>query len=835
MKKIFFTFLLLLLLLYNTLGDNSISNKNMSPESLLLSTDFLNKATTIKNNNKCFYPQPSYDIYDNVVFRKKYYPPIKIPIENIVTEKNIRHEEYKFFKKIFLKNKTENSLNIIIDKCLQIYFTENNAPDLKQIIKECKKAYSVQNNNYIFLTFYAELLKLNGQSKDAKKLYSKITKIRADKNISSLQKFLQTSMNGENQKLRYLKKNIDYLVDFLSKNKLQQDEYNLILRFVRKMKKRDKIWNDLFLKIKNKQTILPEWVYKIINGNYEISRMKSALNKGWRNISKMERVYWKKYNQYNINAKKLFTRAWFLNPSCPEAALGLLRTNPYFSNDPNKFRNNLIPCFNMTVQAQVDFLPAYTFLMYSFRSKKWGETRIMKCAEAALDSGLFTTSVPDMYLYGLITGAADFRFAWEATFQYERVFNKLNYYFENKFKSAKTIAEKNLILARALQMYRLCKKYKKVITILEKLPAEYDIANALNDLFYQSAFAISKRNRKEIIAELKAYTGKNGKFLKYADDARKKGLGLLEEKFLELALRKEQDNEAKSYLITRLAMTLSGRDVEYIKIPQNLVAHCAQKFKFDVLAFMIKHNYNFNQKMNSGRYPLGSFLLKKYTSLKNNQVLEMVNYLLTGGAKINSKDKYGNSPLHYAASNNKSLEISKILIANDANINAVNFNTSTPLILACKKNNVKIAKYLASLKNININYTKKNGYTALTYAILKSKSELVRTLLKYGAKTDVKLKHGWSSLGIAIYYNKHENAQVLINAGVDLNNGADGTTTLIIATAKNRIKCVQSLLKAGADPYLKDKYGKDAFSYIKPKQKEINKLLNNHLKLRQKQ
>ena len=791
-----------------------------------------NKAVTKKGNNPFFYPRPSYEIYDNAVFREKFYPPIKIPSGgDIITEKSILHEKYIFVKKTFLNNNSSGNASALIDKFLKIYFSENNAPNIKELISEYKESYKHQSANYSFLICYAGLLNLDGQQKNLKKLYSKIKKIQADKNIPPLQKFFRICISGETKKSKLLKKSIDRLVDFLANNKLQQNEYKLILSFIRKMNKQKEAWNYLFAKIKNNKTIVPEWFYKTISGNYEINRMNTArvkaLKARWRNDFKLEQAYWEKYNQYNSSAKILFTRACFLNPNCPEAAFGQLKTNRIYSADINDSRNNVTACFNMAVQAQVDFIPAYIYLMYSFRSMDWGETRIMKCAEASLNSGLFETRVPDMYLYGLISAASDFRFAWEATFQYERVFTKLNYYFENKLKNAKTISGKKLILARALQMYRLCKKYDKVAAILEKIPPKYNIANAFKGLYYKSRLAVLKRNRKEVIAELQAYSGINKRLLHKADEAIKSGLGNLEEKILRTALEREKNIEAKSYIITRLAMKLAARDTEYIVTPQNLLGYCARKFKFDSVNFLRKNNCNFNNKMTYGRFPLGYFLLKKYKVSQNGKILAMLKLLLDSGANTNSKDKYGNSPLHYAAANNINPEVSKILVANNADINAVNFNKSTPLLLACKKNNIKVAKYLASLKNININHIGKKKYTALMYAVLRSKPELVETLLKYGAKTDTKLKYGWTPLGIAVYNNKYKTAAALIRAGANPDKGADGTTPLIIAVVKNRIKCIKLLLDAGADPYKEDKSGKNMFAYIKPNQKEIKALLRS--------
>lgn len=387
-----------------------------------------------------------------------------------------------------------------------------------------------------------------------------------------------------------------------------------------------------------------------------------------------------------------------------------------------------------------------------------------------------------------------------------------------------------MILARQVQMYRLCARHKEAAEVLKKLPDNYKISDVFKDLYRGYRLAVLKRKRPEVLAEIKAYTGKNGRLLFHADEARKKGLGLMEEKILELSLRTETDNTAKSYLTSRMAMTLAGRDAEYTNTPGELAAFCIREFKFDAFEFMIKHGYDLNKKMTSGRYPLGNFLLKKYSAPYKTQVIKMTNILLKNGARVDSIDKYGNTPLHYAAANSRFPEVSKMLVAAKADINAVNFNKSTPLILACKRNNLQAAEYLARLKDINIEYADSRKFTALIHAILKSKPELVKLLLAHGARIDIKLKHGWSPLGTAVYYNRYENARVLVEAGADLNAGARGASPLIVAVIKNLPECTKLLLNAGADPHKKDKNGKDAFAYVKPNQKEISVLLKKYNK-----
>jgi len=74
--------------------------------------------------------------------------------------------------------------------------------------------------------------------------------------------------------------------------------------------------------------------------------------------------------------------------------------------------------------------------------------------------------------------------------------------------------------------------------------------------------------------------------------------------------------------------------------------------------------------------------------------LESLKKLVSGGANVEAKDKYGNTPLIYA-SRLGFLEIVKYLIEEcNANVNVKNRDESTPLITASINGHLEIVKYL---------------------------------------------------------------------------------------------------------------------------------------------
>jgi ankyrin repeat protein len=98
--------------------------------------------------------------------------------------------------------------------------------------------------------------------------------------------------------------------------------------------------------------------------------------------------------------------------------------------------------------------------------------------------------------------------------------------------------------------------------------------------------------------------------------------------------------------------------------------------------------------------------------------------LIKRGADVNSKNNYGQTPLHRALGNN-AIEIAKLLIDAGADVEAKNNYGLTPLHLASGNNHIEMTEFLLE-RGADVNAKDKYGRTPLYVA----GSDEMKTLLK---------------------------------------------------------------------------------------------------------
>lgn len=261
---------------------------------------------------------------------------------------------------------------------------------------------------------------------------------------------------------------------------------------------------------------------------------------------------------------------------------------------------------------------------------------------------------------------------------------------------------------------------------------------------------------------------------------------------------------------------------------------------------LIFHGANVNQGENTGMTPL-------YIASANGY-LEIVEYLISHGANVNQGDDDGDTSLRGAAYAGH-LEVAKYLVSHGANINQNNDTGITPLHVASHNGHPDMVKYLIfhsvdphnqnaqrraeAMINV-VNRSDDNGDTSLHFAVINNQIPVIKLLLRYGANpfhinNDGETPIDYNNIleSLHNYQNTHPDVSTLVSAiksndlillsyligrSKNLNIQDEmGRTALHYALLNNNISAYQNLLDAGADPRIRDHYGKTSWDYFRQK------------------
>uniref|UniRef100_A0A8C6XP79 Uncharacterized protein n=1 Tax=Naja naja TaxID=35670 RepID=A0A8C6XP79_NAJNA len=182
--------------------------------------------------------------------------------------------------------------------------------------------------------------------------------------------------------------------------------------------------------------------------------------------------------------------------------------------------------------------------------------------------------------------------------------------------------------------------------------------------------------------------------------------------------------------------------------------------------------------------------------------LEIIDYLISKGAKLEVKDNKGRTPLHRAAEKGHDKAVNRLLQAG-ANMYSLDQEGRTPFHLA--NQNHDLVQVL--LKNgALVDARDERGQTALSYAVSQGHEKTVKVLLEGGAKVD---SRNQTPLHVAAIYNRGALVDLLIEGGAKI----DAVTTelftpLHVASDKGHTDVALKLLQHKANVHLKNKRSK---------------------------
>jgi prepilin-type processing-associated H-X9-DG protein len=162
--------------------------------------------------------------------------------------------------------------------------------------------------------------------------------------------------------------------------------------------------------------------------------------------------------------------------------------------------------------------------------------------------------------------------------------------------------------------------------------------------------------------------------------------------------------------------------------------------------------------------------------------------------------------LHWAAYKGH-MDIAKLLIDEGADVNVLS-EYVTPLFWAVRYNRTDMAQLLID-NGADVNLRLKGGMTVLHYA---AAPEIARFLIDNGADMNAKSEYGATPLHMIVMKTAHHEALRTI---IDYNDViADVKSEEIINKAvQQQLEVVELLIRNGADPQVKDTYGKTPYDY----------------------
>jgi hypothetical protein len=177
---------------------------------------------------------------------------------------------------------------------------------------------------------------------------------------------------------------------------------------------------------------------------------------------------------------------------------------------------------------------------------------------------------------------------------------------------------------------------------------------------------------------------------------------------------------------------------------------------------------------------------------------EMVLYLISKGAEVNSRNTNLRTPLHLSA-NAGSKECTKILIEKGADIPVEGQSAQLIFNSACQQGLAKLFNKQVE-KGIEIPLTDNQQGTLLHDAAKGGSPEIIEGLIRKGLKAGSKDKYGWTPLHYAALNNRTEAIEMLLMKGADINaRTIMGQSAYNVAEEYGRVQAKDLLTGRGAD------------------------------------
>jgi len=179
--------------------------------------------------------------------------------------------------------------------------------------------------------------------------------------------------------------------------------------------------------------------------------------------------------------------------------------------------------------------------------------------------------------------------------------------------------------------------------------------------------------------------------------------------------------------------------------------------------------------------------------------------LLEAGARADAENRYGVTPL-YSVCQNGNAKLVTALLKHGADPDT-SLQGEEALLTASRTGSVNVVKSLLK-SGARINAKDHNNQTALMWAAAEGNLEVVEVLIEAGANIRHQLDTGFTPLLFAVREGHEPVVHALLKADIDVNEAAipkrgrlpEGSTPLTLAIENGHFALATSLLKAGANP-----------------------------------
>lgn len=169
--------------------------------------------------------------------------------------------------------------------------------------------------------------------------------------------------------------------------------------------------------------------------------------------------------------------------------------------------------------------------------------------------------------------------------------------------------------------------------------------------------------------------------------------------------------------------------------------------------------------------------------------LNVINLLLSKGASIEDKSRFGETAIYYASQNGHA-NVVELLISKGANMEEKAANNGySPLMIAADEGHAHVVDLLVS-KGAKIHDKTDNGASSLFIAAEKGHESVVELLLSKGASVHDKENDGYSPILWASQKGNVEMIKLLLYSGANLNDRTNNGRTCFALALGERTKFI---------------------------------------------